>query len=205
MMSEPITPQAVASEAWNALFDADDVVGDNRSGMQYVILRSMSDQQNGGIVQSWFEVDEEGFVHRHFEVGICGPVDPEPKFTPEDVLHAAEVQIGHMRGHPDARFISEDHFEYYWHGFRDRRSFIERVPNRYKPAYGQYGEDFVCWIPNGYKATSLAGGDWVIVPGFERLLVQLRDDNAPERIVRAIFLGRKIEWWNEDGEPLGES
>jgi len=203
------SPRAAAQEVWVNLFDVKDVVSDNEDSMRYVILRSLDDHDNGGVVQNWLEVDEEGFVHRNFQVGICGPIegDGRPKFTPEDLLHTSQVSVDHMRGSPDARFIGEARFEHYWNGFRNARPFIDRLLLHTEISYGECEGIMLCWAPDGCIAEPFTGGEWVRVPGFERLLVQMKnsDDDAPERIYRYIFLEREISWWNEDGEPIGKS
>lgn len=203
------SPRSDAQTVWDSLFDVADVVSNTQDAMQYVILRSLSDQGTGGVVQNWFEIDDAGFVHRNFQIGVHGPIDGEgrAKFTPEDLFHATQVSVDHMKGHPDARFISEARFEDYWNGFRDVRPFIERLPQLREISYGECDGIMLCWVPDGRIAPPFTGGEWVRVPGFERLLVQMKDedDDSPDRLYRQIFLEREIEWWNEDGEPIGKS
>lgn len=202
----PHTDHEAAVEAWNALFDEKESPGHNRHGMKYIVVRGIS-EQGGGVVQNWFEYDDEGFVYRNFQVGICGQVDISPRFAPEHFIHNSTVSFDHMRNHPDARFIDAPRFESDWNDFRDTRPFIRLIPTPHLVTLGQIRDNIICWVPEGRDVPPcLTGSQWAVVPGFERLLVELKDeeDDSPDRVHRSIFLELDIDWWNEDGEPIEE-
>ena len=175
---------------------------DNDTAMRYIILRSYVG--NGAVIKDWYELDEDGYIHRNFQIGTQDRMLVGARFSPETIFHNACLEVEHLRGRPNVDFIDEAQFENYWDGFRDERPFIKRVPNHLRFCYGQCGKDIICWVPDG-QSPDEEGEDWARVPGFERLLVRMKDEDAGERIYRSIFLEKTIDWWTVDGEPMGET
>jgi len=198
-----------AEESWDESLDNEFTSADTDSGMRYLILRAFRNADRSTVTQTWFEIDEAGFIHRNWQLDVHGLCYPKPRFSPEEIFNMTKLPLDKIKSAKNANLIDEADFEKAWDNFKDSRSFLKRVPNRNRICFGQCDGISLCWAPDGQEPGGFGEGDgeWIRVPGFERMLVQIKndEDESGEKVYRHIFLEKPIVWWNIDGEYLGES
>lgn len=197
-----------ADDAWNESLDGNPAADASSGSMKYLLLRAFRGADRSTITQTWFEVDAAGFIHRNFQLDVHGLCYPNPRFSPEEIFNITKLPLEKVQRAPNINFIDEADFEKYWDVFKGARSFLTRVPNLNRICFGQCQGIDVCWSPDGQEPGGFGeeSGEWIRVPGFERLLVaENEEDESAEKVYRLIFLGRPIVWWNIDGEYIGES
>lgn len=154
--------------------------------MRYI--RMYKGTEDGAPGVTLYEIDAAGWVHRQLQVHADGV-----RFSPEDILLRRPVSVAYMADHPDAEEIAAEEFELHWAEFDHRRRFRKRVPNPWTAWQGRMhgGEQAreLRWIPSGAHP----GEGWLRVPGFLRLFVYGKADEA-WATQRELFLERAIEW-----------
>ncbi len=134
-----------------------------------------------------YEVDRQGWVHRHAQVHMEGA-----RFAPEEILMCSPVNMGSMLTHPAAETIDVAQFELFWNELAPDREFLSRVPDPESPWEGwmRRGADewHLLWTPNDE-----APKGWSVVPGFRALFVEGGPHQA-RRAAAAIFTESPIRW-----------
>ena len=134
-----------------------------------------------------YEIDDEGWVHRQFQLHADGS-----RFSPEDILMRRPVNPTYMAAHPAAEEIGRDEFEQMWDEVAATRAFADRLPDPDVPWEGwlQGPEALLrlLWAPKEGRDAGFAR-----VPGFAELFVE-GDARTAWLVQRLVFLDRPIHW-----------
>ena len=138
-----------------------------------------------------FEIGPNGQVHRQAQIHSKGT-----RYCPEDILVLRHVDPDYMANHSASEEIDKREFEMLWAEVKDRRPFLERLPDPSKLWVGimrthKYGLVSLYWDPEGPDRINAR---WIRVPGFRCLFFHGFCPDMGLYVSKQIFLEKDIEW-----------
>ncbi len=153
---------------------------------EHRFLRVCADAVTSEPQMTLYEVDVTGWVHRLAQLHHT-----RTRFSPEDVLLCASLDVDAMLTDESVEEISRTEFDLLWAEIRDERPFLAQVPDPRVPWQGHVwvGDR---WMTLQWRPDRIAPADWTLVPGFSRLFLEA--GGRPRGACGAILADAKIDW-----------